>query len=450
MFEKYKNFVFGNELTFDLQKRIFLLITHLSILIGLVGIIINIILGLEIFLTVVTILTVLIVIYFHIKVRNSKFNFYYALTFFLTSIIVFSLLWFYNGGYNGNTIVLFFVYYVAIVTILPAKLRFFSFIVYALLILTLMLGHFYFPGLVSDYGTQPNRFIDLIIGYLLYLILAYNIQNIILKNYEKDREHINIQNEQLNTLVEKLNDVNNKLELSFKKVNELNSTKDRFITVLSHDLRSPFQGLLGITKTLEANFSSFSDDEKQFYIIQVNHSLDKLYAFLEQLLLWGRIQRTSLMLSYTRGNVKEVIDQTLSVLSETASKKKILIDINCPDSLISEFDKEMLSVVLRNLLSNAIKFSPVGSWIKITAKLDNDELKISVADNGVGISDESINKLFNLDENFSTIGTDNEQGSGMGLILCNDIIKKHNGKISVQSKEGKGSTFTIIIPGSKK
>jgi K+-sensing histidine kinase KdpD len=126
-----------------------------------------------------------------------------------------------------------------------------------------------------------------LLGYFLYLILVYVIQNTILKNYEADRKKINTQKEQLNSLVIELNETNNKLQNTIKNVEELNISKDRFITILSHDLRSPFQGLLGITKTLESNLNSFSDNEKQFYISQINNTLDKLYSFLEQLLLMG-------------------------------------------------------------------------------------------------------------------------------------------------------------------
>ncbi|MBK7631580.1 MAG: hypothetical protein IPJ23_12935 [Ignavibacteriales bacterium] len=446
MFEKYKNLVFGNDEAFDIQKRIFLLITHISFIIALVGITTNILLGLDTLLTIVTIFAALVILYFHIRVKNSHLDLKYAIGFFIISVITLSCLWFFNGGYNGNNSVLIFVYFIVTITILPPKHRMLSFFIYAVMILILITLQYLYPHTIVPYQNEGQRYIDLVLGYFLYIVLAYNIQNTILKNYDIEHARVKIKSDQLSQLIQQLSTTNQQLEESIKRVEELNASKDRFITVLSHDLRSPFQGLLGITKTLEANYSSFSDEEKQFYITQINHSLDKLYAFLEQLLLWGRVQRSSLKLNYKMCDINELIDQIVSVLSETASRKKISVDIKCQDALNSELDKEMISIVLRNLLTNAIKFSPVGSWIKIKSENNNEELKISVVDNGVGISEEHIHKLFNLDENFSTIGTDGEQGTGMGLILCNDIIKKHDGKISVQSKEGRGSTFTIVIP----
>jgi signal transduction histidine kinase len=442
----YKDFVFGKNLELDFQKRIFLLITHISIIIGIVGILVDIVLDLGIFLILVTVFAVLILGFLHIKTRNSRLQTHYTVVFFLFSILVFSLLWFYNGGYNSNIVVLIFIYFIVILTILPAKLRQLSFIIYAVLITTLTLLNYYYPQIITPYENDFARFIDLVLGYFLYLILAYNIQSIIIKNYEKDREKINIQNDQLNNLVEKLNDANIKIENSFKDVEELNASKDRFITVLSHDLRSPFQGLLGITNILDSEYDSFNDKEKRFYITQVNNSVEKLYSFLEELLLWGRVQRNAVKLNFESTIIKELLAQIVSQLSVSAMNKKISIEIICPESLTADLDKEMISIVIRNLISNAVKFSTVGGKIIVTAILDGNRIKISISDKGIGISEENIPKLFKIDENITTIGTDGERGSGMGLILCNDILKKLNGEISVLSKEGRGSTFTVIIP----
>lgn len=445
LFKRYKEIVFGSDATFDIQKRVFLLITHISIIIGIVGVIVDVVLDLGYFLTVGTAFVVLMVIWFHVKVRKHHLKIGYSFAFFILSILSIGFLWFYNGGYNGNNIILIFVYFIVIITILPANFRVYAFIVYACFITLLTYIHYHYPQLVIPYQNDYQRYVDLMLGYFLYLFLVYIIQNTILKNYEADRHKINIQKEQLSSLVNELNETNKRLQNTIKDVEELNLSKDRFITILSHDLRSPFQGLLGITKTLENNFNSFTDDEKQFYISQINRTLVKLYTFLEQLLLWGKIQKNGLVLKYESCNVKELIVESLSPLTISASKKKISIELLCDDELISILDKERISIVLRNLISNAIKFSPVGSKVIISANEQNDELKISVIDEGVGMSEDYINKLFKLDEIVSSIGTDGELGSGMGLILCSDILKRHNGKITVQSKEGKGSTFMITI-----
>ena len=234
--DRYKELVFGKDTVFDVQKRVFLLITHISIIIGTVGVIVDIILDLGFFLTTITILTVLLLLIFHIKVRKTQLDFKFSLGFFLISIFVFPMLWFYNGGYNGNNIILIFVYFIVVITILPANLRFISFIVYTLMISTLTIVNYYYPYLIISYSSESQRFVDLILGYFMYLILAYSIQNTIVKNYELDRKKINIQNDQLNSLIANQYDTNTKLEQSLNHVKELNSAKDRFITVLSHEM----------------------------------------------------------------------------------------------------------------------------------------------------------------------------------------------------------------------
>lgn len=442
----YKSLIFGEDRGFDVQKKVFLLITHITIVIGFVGIAVDIILDLGLFLILVTLLTVLVVTYFHVIVRRSSLKTSHSVALFFITLFVFPLLWFYNGGYDGNNIILIFVYFIVMVTILPARWRLTAFFIYALMILGLTITHYYFPHLVTHYKDSYHRFIDLILGYVMYLVLAFSIQNLILRNYEIDRGRVNSQNDQLNNLVDQLNHAKAQLEHSLKSIKELNSAKDRFVSVLSHDLRSPFQGILGITKTLESDYSSFNDHEKKYFIGQVNKSLDKLYGFLEELLLWGRIQSNSIELKKEPQNIKSILAQILLLFSDITAKKKINVQIFCDDSLQFNLDKEMISVVIRNLLSNSIKFSPFGSQIDLSAEMDNEQLHIKVKDNGVGISDEYKSKLFKLDEIISTAGTDGEQGTGMGLILCNDIIKKHNGIIGVESKEGKGTIFTVLLP----
>lgn len=446
LLERYKKFVFGDDAAFDVQKRIFLLISHISVIIGVVGIVVDISLDLDIFLTLGTVLIVLLILFFHIKVRNSHLTLSAGLSFFILSLIVFSFLWFYNGGYNGNNIILIFVYFIVIITILPEKFRFIAFIVYAGLISMLTILHYNFPDLVIHYKSEDLRYVDLLLGYFLYIILAYVIQNTILKNYEAERRNVEGKNDQLNLLIEKLNTTNLKLEESVKRVGELNSAKDRFITILSHDLRSPFQGLIGISRTLQNEYQSHSEEEKKFYIAQINNSLDKLYSFLDQLLAWGKLQKSELKLNLEKNQILELVNNSVDVLNEIVEQKKIIIRIDVDKNLELNVDKEMFLTVLRNLLLNAIKFSNIGGLIELSAAKNNGQAIISIKDYGVGIDKDSMEKLFKVDHIISTSGTGGEQGSGMGLILCNDIIKKHNGSIIVRSEEGSGSTFTIQLP----
>jgi len=446
LLERYKRFVFGDEQTFDVQKKVFLLITHISFIIGIIGVIVDVLLDLGVFLTLVTFLTVLLVLFFHIKVRNSNLELKYSISFASLSIIILPILWIFNGGYNGNSTILIFVYFTVILTILPAKIRIYSLLAFLIMISTLTIIQYSYPNVIIAYVDEQSRFVDLFLGSILYLILSYSIQNTILKNYELDRKKIKLQNSELSLVVEKLNDANHKLENSLSKIEEMNSAKDRFITILSHDLRSPFQGLKAISKSLESDYDSLSQDERKFYISQISRSLDKLYYFLDQLLVWGKLQGSGNKIKLKECYLDEIIISSISVLSDVIEIKKIIIETDVEKNLRIYADKEMLSTVLRNIISNAIKFSYIGGRVKVSAIKNDSEIKISITDAGIGIAKKLINKLFILDEILSTAGTNGEMGSGMGLILCNDIIKKHNGSISVESEEGKGSTFIIQLP----
>ncbi len=444
--QRYKNFVFGTDDSFDVQKRIFLLITHTTLIIAFAGITTNIILGLAASLTIVTIAAFLLVLYMHTYVRRNQLDTKFSIIFFLISVFTFSYLWFLNGGYDGNTTVLIFVYFIVVVTILPVRLRIVSFIVYSVMIVGLVTIQFLYPDFITHYETEEQRYIDLALGYFLYLILAFIIQNTILKNYDEERNKGNTQNIQLNDLNLQLTESNTKLEESVKSIEELNASKDRFITLLSHDLRSPFHGLLGLSRVLKEEYDSFPEIERKYIIHQLNQSIEKMYAFLEEVLLWGRLQRGVVKPKYAVENIYSILEQVISVHEQAISKKGLQINLNCSKELIANVDRELLSVVIRNLLSNAIKFSLSGKTITIEAKEKKDTLVLSVADKGIGITEKTLSRLFKIDEIITTKGTEGETGSGMGLILCMDILKKLNGKISVQSVEGEGSVFTVELP----
>lgn len=443
----YKTLVFGNTIISDFEKRTFLLVTHISLIIAFVGIFIDIFAGFSTELTITTAVAFFLLLFMHIGVRNTgHYNFFTVLFVFL-SVAAMSTLWFLNGGYNGNTSLLIYVYFIVAISILPQKLRFKTYLLYSAMVITLILIQNNYPELITRYKNEQQRVLDLSIGFLIYLAFAYNTQNQIMKNFTFEQEKVRIKNKQLKELIGKLNEAKTKLEDAFHWTNELNNSKDRFIAVLSHDLRSPFQGILGMAKMLNDEYDVLPDEEKKYYIQRLTSSLDKHYAFMEELLLWGRMQRNSVSLYIDEVNVKDLIVNSVSVFAAMAADKKIKIETSCEDNLNEKMDRELISVVIRNLVSNAIKFSPVNSTVKIEASHKPIGLQISVVDNGVGILEEDLEKLFKIEETFSTKGTAGETGSGLGLILCSEILRKHGGSIIVHSREDKGSVFTMQLPG---
>ncbi|MCD4791991.1 MAG: hybrid sensor histidine kinase/response regulator [Bacteroidales bacterium] len=230
-----------------------------------------------------------------------------------------------------------------------------------------------------------------------------------------------------------------------------NASKDKFFTIIAHDLKSPFNAILNFSELLLTNFEKFNVEKQKELIGFIHQSGMNTYKLLENLLLWSSSQRGIIDFSPKLKKLYTISKETVEFLNHTAVAKTITLKNEISDSIYVMADKEMLVTILRNLLSNAIKFTPKGGIITINAnKITNENnqnyIEISVNDNGIGIPKEKQSQLFQIGESMSTKGTENEGGTGLGLILCKEFVEKHGGKIKVDSEENKGSTFTFTIP----
>jgi signal transduction histidine kinase len=230
------------------------------------------------------------------------------------------------------------------------------------------------------------------------------------------------------------------------KLQELNAIKDRFISVLSHDLRSPLSGIIGLTTYFLDNETEMTNEQKCEFIRLLHNDTTKTYDFLEQLLLWAKQQKTGSTLKKTNFSLNQTILKSISILKSAADKKNINIIFTNQNPVSAFGDENLISTVIRNLLSNAIKFTPEYGVIQISCQSGNNEVCLSVKDSGVGISEQDQARLFRLDTPFSRSGTAKERGSGFGLILCQELIEKHHGHLKIQSEQGKGSTFSFTLP----
>ncbi|HSH50331.1 MAG TPA: HAMP domain-containing sensor histidine kinase, partial [Bacteroidales bacterium] len=239
---------------------------------------------------------------------------------------------------------------------------------------------------------------------------------------------------------------NQRLKESEESLKILNATKDKFFSIIAHDIRNPFNAVYGLTQYLSQSFDVLSKKELEKPIELIYQSADELLELLDNLLHWSRTQRGKMEFCPKKLDLHEMVNKNINLLKMNADKKNIEVisDIN-PKTIISA-DYDMLTTVFRNLLSNAIKFSYENSRVFIKSEESNNEITISVIDQGVGISKENIQKLFRIDIHYSTTGTSEEQGSGLGLILCREFVQKHGGKIWVESEENKGSTFKFTLP----
>jgi PAS domain S-box-containing protein len=229
------------------------------------------------------------------------------------------------------------------------------------------------------------------------------------------------------------------------KLIELNATKDRFISILAHDLRSPFNALIGFSEILQAEIKSGETNIGE-YVDIIEKTSRNTYYLLENLLQWARSQQNVISFNPEKIGISEIIEECVNLTRSNAHSKKIEIEIKSTEDVNVYADKEMVKTILRNLLSNAIKFTPVFGKITISCALNQPFVEISVSDTGVGMDEKAMESLFKIGRVVSTNGTEGEHGTGFGLLLCKDFVEKHGGTIRVESKPGKGSVFKFNLP----
>jgi signal transduction histidine kinase len=236
--------------------------------------------------------------------------------------------------------------------------------------------------------------------------------------------------------------INNELMQSL----QLNADKDLFISTLAHDLRGPFTVLLGMSDLLIENIHKHTIDEIEKFVVIIKNSAQDTFTLLEDLLMWIRAQSGKMTIALENQSLNEICKTMVESFSSIAGTKDITIQIKVPVELIVYADIDMLKIVLRNLISNAIKFTEYGGTIEISAEQSESEILITVRDNGIGIKPDDLEKLFHISKMKSSMGTDKETGTGLGLLLCKEFVEKHRGKIWVESEFGKGSEFKFTIP----
>jgi PAS domain S-box-containing protein len=231
-----------------------------------------------------------------------------------------------------------------------------------------------------------------------------------------------------------------------EKLKELNATKDKLFSLIAHDLKGPFNSILGFADLLLESFQEMDQETLKKSLSVIYASSKQAFGLLENLLIWCHSQTGKIPFEPANVNLCQKVDENISLLQLQAQTKEIGVDVEIPNDLSVFADRNMLDTILRNLLTNAIKFTQRGGKIKVSAKPEKDFLTIMISDNGIGIPKENIEEIFRIDSKLTTPGTEKEKGSGLGLILCREFMEKHNGSISVESTKGKGSTFVCKFP----
>jgi len=236
-----------------------------------------------------------------------------------------------------------------------------------------------------------------------------------------------------------------------EELSNLVAEKDRFFSIIAHDLRGPFNVLLGLTQMLDEDLPNMKLNESHRMVSILRGSVLSVYNLLENLLEWSRIKRGITSFDPESFILSSKMDDFLQPVLESANKKLIEINYRIPDDLVVFADQNMMGSIIRNLTSNAVKFTPKNGKVFLSAQVTADQnIKISVKDTGIGMNKIILDNLFNIDRNNNRRGTDGESSSGLGLIICKEFVEKHGGRIWVESLEGKGSTFYLTLPHSKK
>lgn len=241
-------------------------------------------------------------------------------------------------------------------------------------------------------------------------------------------------------------ELNKKLNESETRLKELNSNKDKFFSIIAHDLKSPFNSLLGFSDFMLSDYETLSDEEIKSFTQNINSSAKHLFKLLENLLQWSMIQTGKMEYLPSNLDIQDLAEDIRIMLNGNAVKKNIQVkNLITPETFVFA-DKGQITSVLQNLISNALKFTPAGGNIRISAAIMDDLTEISVEDTGLGMEESDLKKLFRIDVHHSTTGTNQERGTGLGLILCREMVERNGGNIGVESIRGKGSRFFFTLP----
>ena len=505
--------VLGSEENFTLEKRLFIYTNLVGIIVAIIGSFIDFIVGLGLFLTIFPICASFIFFIFYYLSRFKKEYEKLLYPFISVMVIVISVVWISNGGYNSSNALLFFNTMMICLTLARSHFeKRIVLIIYSIVMIFLYIISYVQPDLIIGYNNEEQRFYDVFFTMFYNLFLLYLIISFIIKNFHEERtkaiedshmivnmlSDINEKNEKLEYLnhelivksfkikeqnvdFEKLNDElsqnnskfieqNKKLEkLNYDyedrnyevtkqkveqeflndRLEEFNATKDKFFSIISHDLKNPIGSMQNLITLILSYKDKMSKEEILNILETLNKSSQKTYELLQNLLDWSRSQRNIIEYEPEELDFRVITDDISRLINNMLESKSIILKTNITENSKIYADKNMLNTVLRNLLTNAIKFTPENGSIEIFTEELTKYMKISVKDSGIGISPEDMKKLFRIDVHHTSIGTSQEKGTGLGLILCKEFVEKHGGVILVDSIIDEGTTFSFTIPKSK-
>ncbi|HUX54960.1 MAG TPA: ATP-binding protein [Williamwhitmania sp.] len=303
------------------------------------------------------------------------------------------------------------------------------------------------PRSATITATEPTELLRLDQSHFIQIIESNKkITQGILKALIMRLRDYNVLQHELITKNEQIQHQRDELEMQRKELEVLNATKDKFFAIIAHDLRNPFSTVLSLSELLAREFENFDPERLKEFIGQIYKYSNNTFNLLENLLQWSMVQTGRMPLHPKVVNICDIVNENIELLRGNAANKGI--ELNGPKcgEWFAYVDINMITTVVRNLVSNAIKFTSAGGEVSISIVQDSEYVLVTVSDTGVGISPEDMKNLFKLDSNPTTMGTGQEKGTGLGLILCKEFVERNGGKIWVESLLNQGTTFFFTAP----
>lgn len=380
-------------------------------------------------------------LFFYAKIKPKSNYLVLLYTFVFMTLGSVFLAWRYFDGYDGSCLYILIVLNVLYSLLSKGK---HSIIIICLSIITMLsLGIYesYFPNSVLNYSEQSAKFADITFTAFIAIISIFSVVKVVFNRY-LIREGVHEQNIILEGKNKIISEQNSKLK-------ELNDEKDKFFSIIAHDLSSPLSGLAAVSEIMAKEFDSLSKVELNEMAQALNEASNSTFNLLNELLDWSRLQIGRMPFNPEEFNVADSIYDAVNLYKNQAEIKSINVVTGVASAIRICGDRSMLSTIFRNLISNAVKFTKLGGYVNIFADKRDNEFFFEISDDGVGILEEKLSTIFSISGTNSTLGTNDEKGAGLGLILCREFVEKHGGKIWVNSAAGKGSTFGFSFPIKK-
>lgn len=357
----------------------------------------------------------------------------------LTGLILFSVNYFANSGIHGSTDVIWPAYLLLVFAVTPYRHHLIWLIVYLVVFMLLHLVAYQYPQLVNyPFDLGKGQLIDRITAFPLPVICIYIVMKYMRRSHDNERRAV----EEKAIAIESRN---TQILQQKELLEQSNAEKNKLMSIISHDLRSPLINIHGYLELLNSN--ELDEQQRPRFEKELLAATNNTMEMLGNLLHWSKSQMEGPQVNLQVLNLLDTIQTTLEMGKMQAQRKSILLSYDIDSSLLVAADTDMLQMVVRNLISNAIKFTPNGGSIYIDAQLSGNDYKLTIKDNGKGIDKDKQAGIFSI-QSQPAFGTHNEKGVGLGLLLCKEYIERQGGSIAFESATGKGSSFYVFLPAA--